>query len=121
MSTDQGGEHSELDYDALLGLLKLRRYHNESAYIGHSYRYKSMHQLRVLYGILKLTAYPNWQTRDTLGILLNLNPRSIQIWFQNMRQMREKTLGHDLESYKRTKSVTTSVIVDIFMRCWSGD
>ncbi|KAM0677966.1 hypothetical protein BDAP_001446 [Binucleata daphniae] len=36
--------------------------------------------------VFKITQYPCTDTRMNIAILLDMQPRSIQIWFQNMRQ-----------------------------------
>lgn len=97
------------DYEAALGLLKLKRMFRDSTCSRQGYRYKSGLQLHVLGAVLRITPYPSSQTRETLGILLDLNPRSVQIWFQNARQVCERPLGR-----KSNTSIDTRIIVGIF-------
>ncbi|EOB13947.1 Homeobox protein HD-4 [Nosema bombycis CQ1] len=77
----------EITSEALTGLLKLKRdpnYRNDSH--TKAYRYKSSYQRNILLKVSEITSYPCSLTRKNLGILLNLNSRSVQIWFQNRRQ-----------------------------------
>ncbi|KAI9276564.1 hypothetical protein BY458DRAFT_505364 [Sporodiniella umbellata] len=48
-------------------------------------------QLQVLNRVFDRTFFPSTQVRAELGRQLNMNPRTVQIWFQNRRQaMRTK-------------------------------
>lgn len=44
------------------------------------------YQLRVLNRVLEHTAFPTKEVRDELSRMINVPPKSIQIWFQNQRQ-----------------------------------
>ncbi|KAL1925283.1 uncharacterized protein VTP21DRAFT_166 [Calcarisporiella thermophila] len=44
------------------------------------------YQTRVLRKVLALTAFPSTQMRRMLAEALNMNPRTVQIWYQNRRQ-----------------------------------
>lgn len=79
------------EIEAALGLLKIKRIYKDKTFCEQGYKYKSALQTDVLNDIFMMTMYPSAQTRDTLAILLNLNPRSIQIWFQNARQSAENS------------------------------
>lgn len=107
----------EMDFEAVLGLLKLKRIFRDKTYREQGYRYKTEKQNKVLTDVLKITPYPNAQTRDSLGILLNLNPRSVQIWFQNARQGGEKQMSRDeLRMNKESTNVDLNTLLEIFMR-----
>jgi len=80
------GMKENVQTEAILGLLKIKRKFIDKIYVDQGYTYKTQLQLGVLEDVLLITPYPDNHTRDTLGILLKLNPRSIQIWFQNIRQ-----------------------------------
>ncbi|KAI5152439.1 hypothetical protein ENBRE01_2831, partial [Enteropsectra breve] len=69
--------------EAALGLLKIKRMFKDRTYVEHGYTYKTNLQLKVLNAILQRTAYPSSETRENIAIVLNMNPRSVQIWFQN--------------------------------------
>ena len=81
------------DIDAVIGLLKIKRILKDRTYVEYGYKYKTELQTKMLTEILKITQYPNSSTRETLGILLNLNPRTIQIWFQNARQGMDRQIS----------------------------
>jgi len=51
----------------------------------------SWKQRMLLESIFQTDPYPNFQLRTELGKKLSMNPRKVQIWFQN-RRMKEKTL-----------------------------
>ncbi|KAF7684560.1 Homeobox protein HD-4 [Astathelohania contejeani] len=76
--------HNECE--ALIGIMKLRNHLSRSSN-QLNYKYKSNVQLRMLEKIYDITKYPSTSTRTNLAILLNIPERSIQIWFQNVRQM----------------------------------
>lgn len=73
----------EREGDAIVGLLKLKRMSQRGRTAG--YHYKTPFQIFVLTSVFKLTNYPSRITRHDLAILLNISPRSIQIWLQNTR------------------------------------
>lgn len=73
--------------EAVVGLVKLRRLSDKS-YLGLAgYRYKTSVQVRVLTKVFEVTRYPSQDTRQSLAVLLNMSPRTIQIWFQNTRSI----------------------------------
>ncbi|KAI8331778.1 Homeodomain-like protein [Chlamydoabsidia padenii] len=43
-------------------------------------------QLQVLHRVFEHTFFPSTQVRAQLGRQLGMNPRTVQIWFQNRRQ-----------------------------------
>lgn len=103
--------------DASLGLLKMKRIFKDKTYREQGYKYKSDLQLKVLNAVLRLTPYPGSQTRDSLAILLNLNPRSIQIWFQNARQGSEKQISREELKTHRVKSyIDILTIIKIYYK-----
>lgn len=103
--------------EAALGILKFKRIFRDKTYKEQGYKYKSEFQLKVLNDILKITPYPGSQTRDSLAILLNLNPRSIQIWFQNARQGSEKQISREeLKSHRVKNYIDLGTIVKIYYK-----
>ncbi|PJF19615.1 hypothetical protein PSACC_00560 [Paramicrosporidium saccamoebae] len=50
-------------------------------------------QLRILGRVLEHTAFPSRSAREELGRLLQVDPRTIQIWFQNQRQRARNGVG----------------------------
>lgn len=79
-------KNDEIKAESILGLLKMKRTVSNRLSRSKNYKYKSQYQLRVLYRVYNVTPYPSSETRNDLGILLNMHPRSVQIWFQNTRQ-----------------------------------
>lgn len=103
--------------EATLGLLKFKRIFKNKTYREQGYKYKSEFQLKVLNDILRITPYPGSQTRDSLAILLNLNPRSIQIWFQNARQGSEKQISREeLKSHRVKNYIDLGTIIKIYYK-----
>lgn len=86
--------------EALLGLLKLKRDKTQMFVRPTVYKYKSDFQRKVLCQVYNITPYPSSLTRNDLGILLNMHPRSVQIWFQNSRQSFKES--HDVKSNSGT-------------------
>lgn len=79
-------KNDEAEAESILGLLKMKRTMGDKQSQSKNYKYKSPYQLKVLYRVYSVTPYPSSETRNDLGILLNMHPRSVQIWFQNTRQ-----------------------------------
>lgn len=103
--------------EAVLGVLKLKRIFKDRTYFEQGYKYKSDLQIRVLNEVLEITSYPGAQARDTLAILLNLNPRSIQIWFQNARQSNERKISKDeVRSRKINNHIDVLKLVEIYQK-----
>lgn len=73
----------EKKLNAVLGLLKLK---GRNKCDGK----KNLYQNLVLRRIFKIIKYPSQQTQRDLSIFLNLNEKSIKLWFQNERQSIEK-------------------------------
>lgn len=69
--------------NAALGLLKLK---GRNKCDGK----KNLYQNLVLRRIFQIIKYPSQQTQRDLAIFLNLNEKSIKLWFQNERQSLEK-------------------------------
>lgn len=106
---------SHLESEALIGLLKLKR-DNEHLIVDQSmYKYKSVYQRNVLSQVYRITSHPSSITRSDLGILLNMNPRSIQIWFQNIRQSIRASTSDTSQAIKKPRSKETSVPVTILI------
>lgn len=73
---------------AALGLIKLK---GKSRYINR----KSPYQCIVLRKVFDIIKYPSQQTQIDLSLLLNLPEKSIKLWFQNERQMENKSNSKD--------------------------
>lgn len=101
--------------EAILGLMKLNRIFISRTFQQQGYKCKSEFQLNVLNDILKLVPYPNSEMRETLGIILDICPRSIQIWFQNTRQSLTTTLKYSFYNLK-SASLSTKDIFNIVIK-----
>ena len=93
MESSRAGNYEEMEAESIIGLIKLRRVSKSGNYVSQGYKYKTDKQLEILIAVFEITPYPTSQTREALGILLNINPRSIQIWFQNSRRRAEWLSG----------------------------
>lgn len=51
------------------------------------------YQSRVLKRVLDQTLFPSTELRNSLATMLNIRPRTIQIWFQNQRQKAKMRYG----------------------------
>lgn len=105
------------EYEGILGIMKMKRIYRDQLYNRKGYKYKTEFQVRVLNDILRVTPYPNAEVLDAVGILLNLKPRSVQIWFQNARQGGETQMTREeLKGMRRNSSIDTQQIFEIYMR-----
>lgn len=105
------------ELDAVLGLLKLKRIYRDGTYQEQGYKYKTNLQTNVLNDILQITPYPNAQTRDTIAVLLNLNPRTVQIWFQNARQGNDKQMTREqIRKHKSDIVLDVRMLVKIYIK-----
>lgn len=81
------GVMDEIEADALLGICMLMNERRMLSNKEEGYKYKTSTQLRMLNTVFKITKYPSSGTRINLAILLKISTRSVQIWFQNTRQV----------------------------------
>lgn len=81
----------ELEYQATLGLVRLKRTYTNYFDIMHKGR-KTLFQSMVLAEVFKLTGYPSTQTKMDISLLIDLSFSTIQIWFQNERRSRRRKL-----------------------------
>lgn len=107
----------DLELEAILGLLKMKRIYRDRTYKNKGYKYKTEFQVKVLNDILHITPYPSSQVLDALGTLLNLKPRSVQIWFQNARQGGDLCASRDkMREMRRTAILTVKDVFSIFRK-----
>lgn len=105
------------EYEGILGIIKMKRIFRDHLYNRKGYKYKSEFQVKVLNDILRITPYPNAEVLDAIGVLLNLKPRSVQIWFQNARQAGETQMNREqLKELRKTASIDTRQIFDIYLK-----
>lgn len=57
-------------------------------------------QSSVLKNFFKKNPFPNTSMREELGRLLDMRPRTVQIWFQNMRQKNKSKIENDIKNQK---------------------
>lgn len=70
--------------EATLSLLKLKNSNSEKKnYV--MLRNRGQMQVYFLQAVFDICRYPSTDTIENISILLQFSPRSIQIWFQNMR------------------------------------
>ncbi|EPR79657.1 Homeobox domain containing protein [Spraguea lophii 42_110] len=90
-----------LEVDAAVGLLKLDYIYRMKSIYGLKTK-KTMLQQEVLKEVYKLTSFPSTETRIEMALLLGVTQRSIQVWFQNKRQMakrKKRFKNEDQEKY----------------------
>lgn len=106
-----------LELEAILGILKMKRIYKDQIFKKKGYKYKTDFQIRVLNDVLRITPYPSSQALDALGTLLNLKPRSVQIWFQNARQGGEMhTTRETMREMRKSSAIGVKQVFAIFMR-----
>ncbi|KAM0681816.1 hypothetical protein GINT2_000333 [Glugoides intestinalis] len=106
-----------LELEAILGILKMKRIYKDQIYKKKGYKYKTDFQIRVLNDVLRITPYPSSQALDALGTLLNLKPRSVQIWFQNARQGGEMhTTRETMREMRKSSAIDAQQVFAIFMK-----
>ncbi|KAM0675271.1 hypothetical protein GVAV_001096 [Gurleya vavrai] len=62
--------------------------------------------------VYKITEYPSTETRYNIATILNMQPRSIQIWFQNTRQSSKELDLPISDTSTSNKKDTKGVIED---------
>jgi hypothetical protein len=106
-----------LELEAILGILKMKRIYKDQIFKKKGYKYKTDFQIRVLNDVLRITPYPSSLALDALGTLLNLKPRSVQIWFQNARQGGEMhTTRETMREMRKSSAIGVKQVFAIFMR-----
>lgn len=119
-----------LEADAICGLLKFTGMRKKKQLVGEKVK-KSQLQQNVLKQVYEITNFPSTETRNELALLLGIPQRSIQVWFQNRRQITRKNkekpgLVNEYTKFVEEKEekddeevfdVPTVVLIDIIMRC----
>lgn len=80
---------SKTEVDAALGLLKINSLRRRKSYYGMKVK-KTLLQQSVLKAVYNITNFPSTETRNELALLLGISQRSVQVWFQNKRQICKK-------------------------------
>lgn len=78
-----------LEADAICGLLKFNGMRRKRTFVGEKIK-KSQLQQNVLKQVYEITNFPSTETRNELALLLSIPQRSVQVWFQNRRQICRK-------------------------------
>lgn len=97
---------NELEADAILGLLLLKYNGKIDKKREYNYKFKSGLQVSMLKKVFKMTQYPSTDTRLNIAILLDMQPRTIQIWFQNMRQAVKEESPKDVRNEDEQENVS---------------
>lgn len=123
-------ERKILEADALCGLLKFIGMRRRKHFVGEKVK-KSQLQQNVLKRVYDITNFPSTETRNELALLLGIPQRSIQVWFQNRRQITRKSKDkpilineynkfaaeRDDKDDEEVFDVPTYVLVDIILSC----
>lgn len=120
-------EKKALEADAIIGLLKFNSA-KRKAYVGEKIK-KSALQQNVLKKVYNITNFPSTETRNELALLLGIPQRSIQVWFQNRRQINRKKdkvpgLVNEYSKFVEEKDdeeevfdVPTAELIEIILSC----
>lgn len=76
-------------------------------------------------------AFPDAKVRTRLSNILNMSPRSVQIWFQNRRQkakiagecvseMHSPSCGHKIPAIKSLEQLSRAACLEYMRRHWGG-
>ncbi|KAL6121092.1 hypothetical protein NUSPORA_02047 [Nucleospora cyclopteri] len=105
------------EIEALLGLLKLRKNSNFSLQRVMEKVKKTPLQKRVLRELYTITQFPSTMTRNDLSLLIGILQRSIQVWFQNMRQTYKKNTSEQMKLVDTEPSdIPVEVLFNIIIR-----
>ena len=92
ISNDEDKDKKELVVDAAIGLLKFSYMKRRKMYYGEKIK-KNKFQQDVLNSIYEVSSFPSTETRCEIALLLGIPQRSVQVWFQNKRQLTKKRDG----------------------------
>lgn len=81
------------EIDAAIGLLKISSLKRRRLGIGVKVKKTNLQQT-VLKTVFEITVFPSTETRNELALLLGISKRSVQVWFQNKRQISKKKDTH---------------------------
>ncbi|KAM0673386.1 hypothetical protein GVAV_003075 [Gurleya vavrai] len=82
-------ERKSLEADAICALLKFTGLRKKKSFLGEKIK-KSQLQQNVLKKVYDITNFPSTETRNEIALLLSIPQRSVQVWFQNRRQICRK-------------------------------
>lgn len=140
MNSDKDSEKRKaLEADAICGLLKFTGMRRKRNFVGEKIK-KSQLQQNVLKKVYDITNFPSTETRNELALLLSIPQRSVQVWFQNRRQIcrkkdrerpgssSEKVLvneyskfveenNEDKDTEDEVFDVPTHILIDIIEKC----
>ncbi|KAK6090168.1 hypothetical protein P3W45_000894 [Vairimorpha bombi] len=77
---------NDLEADAVIGLVKLKRIKNRSLLYRKKIFHSSHFNTNVLFRAYQISNFPSLHARKDLGYILDMSTRSIQLWFQNIRR-----------------------------------
>lgn len=81
-------ELKKSEIDAAIGLLKINALKKKTLF-GLKVK-KTLLQQSVLKSVYEITNFPSTETRNELALLLGISQRSVQVWFQNKRQISKR-------------------------------
>lgn len=85
-------ELKKTEIDAAIGLLKMSALRRRKTSFGVKVKKTNLQQA-VLKNVYSITNFPSTETRNELALLLGISQRSVQVWFQNKRQISKKREG----------------------------
>lgn len=123
-------DKKDLEAAAVCGLLKFAEGRKKRQLLGEKVK-KSQLQQTVLKKVYEITNFPSTETRNDLSILIGIPQRSIQVWFQNRRQITRKNKdksqnpndynkecdGTDERDDEELFDIPTIVLIDMIMKC----
>lgn len=77
------------EIEAAIGLLKISSLKRRNPGFGVKVKKTNLQQA-VLKSVFEITNFPSTETRNELALLLGISQRSVQVWFQNKRQISKK-------------------------------
>lgn len=77
---------TDLEADAVIGLVKLKRIKNRSQFYKRKSFNTSNFNTNVLIRAYQISNFPSLYARKDLGYVLDMSARSIQLWFQGIRR-----------------------------------
>lgn len=112
-------DRKTFEVDAIVGILKFSSDCRRKSFVGEKVK-KSQLQQNVLKKVYEITNFPSTETRCELALLLGIPQRSVQVWFQNRRQITRKKGDRVDESDKDDEcfDVPTCRLIDMIKGHW---
>lgn len=115
---NQHNERYKKELEALVGILKLKK--GDSFYslnrVSEKVK-KTPFQLKVLKELYKITQFPSTITRNDLSLLIGIPQRSIQVWFQNTRQVNRRNSTEPSKQYdQESEDIPIWILLNIITK-----